>query len=72
MWRLRAAAFEEIDATPMGGFDPAAVDDILDLPSRNLRSVIIMPIGYRATEGDGLVNHKKVRRSRENFVRKIR
>jgi nitroreductase/dihydropteridine reductase len=69
---LTAAAFEEIDATPMEGFDPAAVDDILDLSSRSLRSVIILPLGYRAAEGDWLVNLKKVRRSKENFVREIR
>lgn len=66
-----AAAFEEVDATPMEGFDPAAVDEILDLKSKNLRSVVMLPLGYRAEEGDWLVNLKKVRRSRENFVTEI-
>ncbi|PYE13227.1 NAD(P)H-dependent oxidoreductase [Paraburkholderia silvatlantica] len=65
---LIAAAFEEVDATPMEGFDPAAVDEILDLNARHLRSVVIAPLGYRAAGGDWLVNLKKVRRSRENFV----
>ncbi|MBS7566494.1 NAD(P)H-dependent oxidoreductase [Mucilaginibacter sp. Bleaf8] len=69
---LTAAAFEEVDATPMEGFDPEAVDEILDLKSKNLRSVIILPIGYRASEGDWLVNLKKVRRSRSNFVTEIK
>ncbi|MBF7993645.1 NAD(P)H-dependent oxidoreductase [Rahnella laticis] len=68
---LIAAAFEEVDATPMEGFDPTAVDEILGLKEKNLRSVIILPIGYRAHEGDWLVNLKKVRRSRENFVTEI-
>lgn len=68
---LIAAAFEEVDATPMEGFDPAAVDAILDLKSRHLRSVVILPLGYRAAEGDWLVNLKKVRRGRENFVTEI-
>jgi nitroreductase/dihydropteridine reductase len=68
---LIAAAFEEVDATPMEGFDPAAVDEILDLHARHLRSVVIVPLGYRAAEGDWLVNLKKVRRSRENFVTEI-
>jgi nitroreductase len=68
---LIAAAFEEVDATPMEGFDPAAVDEILDLKSKNLRSVVMLPLGYRASEGDWLVNLKKVRRSRENFVTEI-
>ncbi|RKP57773.1 NAD(P)H-dependent oxidoreductase [Pararobbsia silviterrae] len=69
---LVAAAFEEVDATPMEGFDPAAVDEILDLKSKHLRSVVILPLGYRADEGDWLVNLKKVRRSRENFVTEIK
>jgi nitroreductase len=68
---LVAAAFEGVDATPMEGFDPAAVDQILSLPERNLRSVVILPIGYRQPEGDWLVNLKKVRRPREQFVSEI-
>lgn len=69
---LIAAAEQRVDATPMEGFDPAAVDEILGLPARNLRSVIILPLGYRADEGDWLVNLKKVRRSRENFITEIK
>jgi nitroreductase len=68
---LIAAAFEEVDATPMEGFDPSAVDDILDLKSKHLRSVVMLPLGYRAAEGDWLVNLKKVRRSRDSFVTEI-
>lgn len=68
---LIAAAFEEVDSTPMEGFDPAALDEILDLKARGLRSVAIMPLGYRADEGDWLVNLKKVRRSREQFVTEV-
>ncbi|CAH0294948.1 Oxygen-insensitive NAD(P)H nitroreductase [Rahnella aquatilis] len=56
----------------MEGFDPAAVDEILGLKDKNLRSVVILPLGYRAHEGDWLVNLKKVRRSRENFVTEIK
>ena len=66
-----AAAFEGVDATPMEGFDPAAVDQILSLKERNLRSVVILPIGYRQAEGDWLVNLKKVRRSRANLITEI-
>ncbi|GAB2904637.1 NAD(P)H-dependent oxidoreductase [Uliginosibacterium flavum] len=65
---LIAAAEEEVDATPMEGFDPAKVDEILKLHERGLRSVVILPLGYRAAEGDWLVSLKKVRRSREDFV----
>ncbi|EDQ32477.1 Nitroreductase [Hoeflea phototrophica DFL-43] len=65
---LTAAAFEEVDATPMEGFDPAKVDEILGLKERGLRSVTLMPIGQRDSEGDWLVNLKKVRRAKEDFV----
>jgi nitroreductase / dihydropteridine reductase len=68
---LIAAAFEEVDSTPMEGFDPAALDEILGLRAKGLRSVAIMPLGYRADEGDWLVNLKKVRRSREQFVTEV-
>ena len=69
---LIAAAFEEVDATPMEGFDPKAVDEILGLRARGLRSVVIVPLGYRASEGDWLANLKKVRRSRETFVTEVK
>ena len=65
---LIAAAFEEVDSTPMEGFDPKALDEILGLNARGLRSVAIMPLGYREESGDWLVNLKKVRRPREQFV----
>jgi nitroreductase len=68
---LTAAAFEEVDATPMEGFDPDALDAILDLRARGLRSVAIMPVGYRADEGDWLVNLKKVRRPVEQFISRV-
>ena len=66
-----AAAFEEVDSTPMEGFDAARVDDILALRSKGLRSVVMLLLGYRAPEGDWLVKLKKVRRRREDFVTEI-
>ncbi|MFT2111562.1 NAD(P)H-dependent oxidoreductase [Marinomonas sp. 2405UD68-3] len=65
---LIAAAEEGIDSTPMEGFVPEEVDAILGLKERGLRSVILLPLGYRANKGDWLVNLKKVRRSSENFI----
>ena len=63
---LVAAAFEEVDSTPMEGFDPAALDAILGLRERNLRSVVILPIGYREASGDWLVNLQKIRRASDD------
>ncbi len=68
---LITAAFEEVDGTPMEGFDPKALDEILSLPARGLRSVAILPLGYRQEEGDWLVKLKKVRRPREQFVTEV-
>ena len=67
-----AAAEEQVDATPMEGFDPDKLDAILDLRARGLRSVVILPLGYRQAEGDWLVNLKKVRRPRDQFVSEVR
>jgi nitroreductase len=65
---LIAAAEEGVDSTPMEGFEPEVVDEILDLKALGLRSVLLLPLGYRAAEGDWLVNLQKVRRSTEDFV----
>ena len=69
---LIAAAFEEVDATPMEGFDPKAVDEILGLTDRGLRSVVLVPLGYRAAEGDWLAKLKKVRRPTSQFVTQVK
>ncbi len=65
---LVAAAEQKVDSTPMEGFDPAALDEILDLKSKGLRSTTILPLGYRNEEGDWLVNMKKVRTPKEKFI----
>jgi nitroreductase len=68
---LIASAYEEVDATPMEGFDPAGIDEILGLKARGLRSAVIVALGYRDTAQDWLVNLKKVRRSGAQFVTKV-
>ncbi len=69
---LIAAAFEEVDSTPMEGFDPKSVDDILGLAAKGLRSVAIMPLGYRLNGQDWLQNLKKVRRPLSEFVTEVK
>lgn len=64
-----AAAVENVDATPMEGFNNAKMDEILGLDAKGLRSVVIMPLGYRDEENDFLAKAKKVRRpSEELFI----
>ena len=67
-----AAAEQEVDATPMEGFNPAAVDEILGLTARGLRSTVLLPLGYREADKDWLVNMKKVRRTNENFITEVK
>ena len=69
---LIAAAAEGVDSTPMEGFSPPALDEILNLPAKGLKSVVIMPLGYRDVDNDWLVNLKKVRKPRAAFVSEVK
>ncbi len=64
---LIAAATEHVDATPMEGFNATALDEILDLPAKGLRSVALLALGYRDAEKDFLSKAPKVRRSRKDL-----
>ena len=68
---LAAAAELGVDSTPMEGFDPDQVDEILGLKEKGLRSVILLPLGYRAEDGDWLLPMKKVRKSEAALVTEI-
>lgn len=65
---IAAAAFEEVDATPIEGFDPDAVDKILGLREKGLRSAVLLPLGYRNESEDWLVNLVKVRKPMKDLV----
>jgi nitroreductase len=65
---LAAAAIEGVDATPMEGFNPAGLDEILGLSAKGLKSVLIMPLGYRDEANDSLAGAKKVRKATADFV----
>lgn len=67
---LAAAAAEEVDATPMEGFNPQQFDEILGLEAKGLKSVVIMPIGYRAAD-DHLASAAKVRRDQSELFQFI-
>ncbi|NIY71881.1 NAD(P)H-dependent oxidoreductase [Marivivens donghaensis] len=69
---IMAAAEEEVDATPMEGFDNAKFDEILGLTEKGLKSVCILPVGYRDETADWLAPMKKVRRPRDQFVTEIK
>ena len=58
---MTVCADQQIDSCPMEGFDPKKVDEVLDLKTKNLKSVLMLPVGYRA-EDDVMRNMKKVRK----------
>jgi len=62
------AASEGIDSTPMEGFDPIALDEFLKLPSKGLRSSMLLALGYRDQENDWNLKLEKVRKPFEEFV----
>ena len=65
---LVAAASEEIDATPMEGFIPHAVDEALGLKELGLHSAVAVTLGYRDAANDYLSGAKKVRRASEKLI----
>lgn len=69
---IAAAAEQKVDATPMEGFDNKALDELLGLNEKGLKSVVILPLGYRDTNGDWLVNLKKYRTPKEEFITEIK
>jgi nitroreductase/dihydropteridine reductase len=66
-----AAAFEGVDSTPLEGFSPEKLDEILGLREKGLRSCVMLPLGYREAGKDWLVNLKKVRKSKEDLIKII-
>lgn len=59
-----AAAFESVDATPMEGFDPIALNQLLGLNEKNLSAVTILTLGYRDEANDLLAKALKVRKNK--------
>ncbi len=65
---ITAAAFVGVDSTPMEGFDAKALDEMLGLKAKGLRSCVLLPLGYRDESKDWLVNLTKVRKSKDDLV----
>ncbi|MEP5338336.1 MAG: NAD(P)H-dependent oxidoreductase [Algibacter sp.] len=58
---MAVCAIEGVDACPMEGFNPKEYDTILELNKLGLKSVLLLPVGYRA-EDDMFATLKKVRK----------
>ena len=68
---LTVCATQEIDACPMEGFDPVAYDKYFNLMDKGLRSILIMPIGYRSKD-DVFASMKKVRKDINDSIIEIK
>lgn len=58
---MNAAAELKIDVTPMEGFEPEKVNEILGLPAKGLNASLLATIGYRHEE-DATQHYAKVRK----------
>jgi len=64
---MTVCSVESIDSCPMEGFLPEKYDEILDLNSKNLKSVLVMPVGYRSVD-DEFSGYKKVRKKIDDNI----
>ncbi|MDA9340042.1 NAD(P)H-dependent oxidoreductase [Polaribacter sp.] len=67
---LTVCASQEIDSCPMEGFTPDKYDEILDLTKDNLKSVLVLPVGFRASD-DYMKDLTKVRRNISDSIIEI-
>ena len=67
---MTVCSVESIDSCPMEGFLPEKYDEILDLNSKNLKSVLVMPVGYRSVD-DEFSGYKKVRKNIDDNIIEI-
>ncbi|PNQ72790.1 NAD(P)H-dependent oxidoreductase [Hanstruepera neustonica] len=64
---LTVCALEGIDSCPMEGFKSDRYDEVLGLKKRGLKSVLLLPIGYRADD-DMFADFKKVRKPLKDSI----
>lgn len=64
---MTVCAEQEIDSCPMEGFNPVKFDEVLELDKLNLRSVLLLPVGFRAKD-DIMSSMKKVRKPLSDVI----
>lgn len=64
---LQSASMKKIDATPMEGFSPQGVDEVLNLKEKGFTSVVLCALGHRS-DSDSTSQYKKVRHSVEKII----
>ena len=64
---MTVCAVEGIDSCPIAGFVPGKYDEVLDLEKDNLKSVLVLPIGFRKDD-DKYSKLPKVRMTDKDFL----
>ncbi|WP_372473407.1 nitroreductase family protein [Capnocytophaga sp. ARDL2] len=64
---LCEAAVQKVDSIPMEGFVAKEVDEILGLDTQRLKTVLLLPLGYKDADNDWQYGQKKVRKSTEHI-----
>ncbi|MEN8826215.1 MAG: NAD(P)H-dependent oxidoreductase [Wenyingzhuangia sp.] len=67
---MTVCALEKIDACPMEGFNPSKFDELLNLKTKNLKSALLLPVGFRAND-DYMAKEKKVRKPMSETIIEI-
>ena len=67
---MTVCALEKIDACPIEGFVPSKIDELLNLDEFNLKSVLLLPVGFRADD-DIMSGMKKVRKPLSETILEI-
>ncbi len=67
---LTVCAIEKIDTCPMEGFTPEKYDEVLNLKEQNLKSVLVLPVGFRAND-DYMKDLKKIRKETQETILEI-
>jgi nitroreductase/dihydropteridine reductase len=68
---ILTAALEGIDASPMEGFNPIALNALLGLPERGLKSATLLALGYRNPENDWNLKLPKARKPIDQLIKKL-
>lgn len=66
---LAAAAYYDIDSVPIEGYQPEALDHLMNFNEQDIGSVCMMAIGYRNPETDFNAHLPKVRKTNDELFR---
>ena len=66
-----AAADLRIDATPIEGFNPAALNEILHIDTSKEETVVLLTLEYRDEANDHLADMPKLRKPLDELIEKI-